>query len=108
MQQSNTITKFCRDYMNWFNKGTPSHEIFSTRNGLCRMWMDYLMTTIPNGEVVVAYAELKAIFKNENLDHMFPFNASHAEFIEEMHLNKSHLNEKRINWIMEHAKLECV
>lgn len=108
MQQSQAMTDFCRDYISWFNKGTPSHEIFSIRNGLCRMWMDYLLSTdkVENGSVLHAYPELKKIFESENLDYMFPFNASRSEFIDEMHFNKSHLNEHRIKWVMVHAMLD--
>ena len=108
MQQSTVMTNFCRDYTHWFNKGTPSHEIFSTRNGLCRMWMDYLLNndSVDNGSVCSKYSELKEIFKSEDLDHMFPFNESHSDFINEMLSNKSHLNQKRIKWIMDHSLWE--
>jgi hypothetical protein len=108
MQQSKEMTAFCRDYISWFNNGTPSHEVFTTYNGLCRMWMDYILSTdtFVQGTLEVSYNELKEIFNSEKLDYMFPFNTSRSEYMDEMFVNKSHLNQQRIKWVTDHAMLE--
>lgn len=107
MQQSILMTNFCRDYVNWFNNGSPSHEIFGTGNGLCRMWMDYLRNddSVNDNSIINKYSELKEIFLSEGLDCLYPFNNSREDFMDEMLSNKSHLNQKRLTWITDHAQL---
>lgn len=107
MQQSKVMTDFCRDYINWFNNGTPSNKIFNTNNGLCILWIDYILNKddVSVSEVGVLHFELKQIFKQEKLDSRIPFNSSIEDYMNESFYKKCHLNEQRIKWVMEHAQL---
>lgn len=106
MQQSKVMTDFCREYINWFNNGTPSHEIFNTKNGLCVLWMGYILNRddVSVRGVGVLHSELKQIFKQEKLDSVLPFNSSIEEYMNESFYKKCHLNEQRIKWVTEHAQ----
>lgn len=57
-----------------------------------------------NGETELNF-ELKMQFLAKGLNHVYPFNENSRAYEIESYHDMCHLNEKRIQWVFNHAKI---
>ena len=110
MQQSNLLTQFYQAYAAWLDDGALDNVVFSRAHGLCTNLMRWC--TVTDQEIRILrdlHRELGDQFFQARMSELVPFNKDIVHYhIEQgdggLRQAACHLNRKRIEWVMQHAK----
>lgn len=100
-KQSKELTKFYQEYALWLDEGAPNRIPFWKIHGLCASladmdWPDEIYMRVKD--------EMKQQFFNARLSMVYPFNKGYEDFDNEAKFRTIHLNQKRIQWVLDHMK----
>jgi len=101
------LQEFYNAYLEWMQFGAPVMGVnnpfgFTRDCGLCS---NYIMGFLGScwAIAIEELEELKQQFRDAGLDDEYPFNSDSLHYYNEICLNASWLNEKRIAWVEQHA-----
>lgn len=99
-EQSELLTQFYQAYLAWVEDGAPIiNPNFKRRYGLCANVCDWA----PACNLV---DEMTDQFEAAELNLLYPFNDYGADYKQDSKSRTHHLNEKRIQWVRDHANQE--
>ena len=102
-KQSEGLTKFYNAYLAWLEAGAETDQ-FTRRDGLCINIIDYFDCEKPP-----ELDEIHNQFREAGLCAILPFNKESngdVSYYGEIYDASAHLNQKRIDWVKEHATHE--
>jgi hypothetical protein len=110
MAQSEVLSSFYREYLNWVETGGEDTRIFGGRDGLCICFENYLLSKGYNRKSILMHSlELTQQFRDANLDIHYPFNSGDGDgdgvSDSDHYANEKykHKNPLRIKWVRDHV-----
>jgi len=101
--QSDKLTEFYRAYLAWIEAGAPiEHSMFSRSLGLCHSSWLFAVGMDNYVEARDLEKELNDQFEDAGLDGAYPFNEGEL-WKYEREASYKHLNDKRLQWVIDHA-----
>ncbi|QFR55684.1 hypothetical protein JC221_038 [Yersinia phage JC221] len=102
---SEDLKQFYRDYAEWLENDAPEHPVFCRCYALCSNLIEW--RTEKEKEDKPLLDEMWNQFAEAGLSETMPFNNKEIgdlSYIYESCSESFHLNEKRRQWVFEHAK----
>lgn len=100
--QSNELSEFYKEYLEWVDAGVPEHQYFVTFTGLCSNF-GYFAQYHGARDYTAFSEEMIKQFVDAGLNERYPFNRDYSGYNIEVYSDSIHLNPKRIAFVRERA-----